>query len=153
MRSSHLAPVVKNLPANAGDIRDMGLISGSGRSPGGGHGNPLQNSCLENPHGQRSLAATVHGVTKNWTRLKRLGRHACTHNLKPSLGSSGQVLALYPRCRFQLCYTRGSLPLCPSPMLRVTAFPLNVCYVKSVSLKGLRALSGQEPSLFSSSYE
>ena len=41
--------VVKNLPANAGDIRDAGSIPGSGRSPGGGHGNPLQYSCLENP--------------------------------------------------------------------------------------------------------
>ena len=47
--------VVKNLPANEGDIRDMGPIPGSGRSPGGEHGNPLQYSCLENPHGQRSL--------------------------------------------------------------------------------------------------
>ena len=41
--------VVKNLPANAGDIRDAGLIPGSGRSPGGGQGNALQYSCLENP--------------------------------------------------------------------------------------------------------
>ena len=48
--------MVKNPPANAGDIRDVGLIPGSGRSPGGGHGNPLQYSCLENPHGQKSLA-------------------------------------------------------------------------------------------------
>ena len=47
--------VVKNPPANAGDIRDTGWIPGLGRSPGGGHGNPLQYSCLENPHGQRSL--------------------------------------------------------------------------------------------------
>ena len=47
--------MVKNPPANAGDIRDVGLIPGSGRSPGGGHGYPLQYSCLENPHGQRSL--------------------------------------------------------------------------------------------------
>ena len=47
--------VVKNPPANAGDIRDTGSIPGLGRSPGGGHGNPLQYSCLENPHGQRSL--------------------------------------------------------------------------------------------------
>ena len=45
--------MVKNPPANAGD---SGLIPGSGRSPGGGHDNPLQYSCLENPHGQRSLA-------------------------------------------------------------------------------------------------
>ena len=48
--------VVKNLPAIAGDTRDLGSISGLERSPGGGHGNPLQYSYLENPHGQRSLA-------------------------------------------------------------------------------------------------
>ena len=47
--------VVKNLPAKARDIRDMGLIPGLGRFPGGGHGNPLQYSYLENPHGQGSL--------------------------------------------------------------------------------------------------
>ena len=41
--------MVKNLPANAGDVRDAGSIPGLGRSPGGGHGNPFQNSCLENP--------------------------------------------------------------------------------------------------------
>ena len=47
--------MVRNLPANAGELRDPGLIPESGRSPGGGNGNPLQYSCLENPHGQRSL--------------------------------------------------------------------------------------------------
>ena len=47
--------MVKNLPANAGDIRDMGLIPGSGRSPGGGHGNPLQYSCLEDRMDRGSL--------------------------------------------------------------------------------------------------
>ena len=47
--------VVKNPPTKAGDVRDAGLILGSGRTLGGGHGNPLQYSCLENPHGQRSL--------------------------------------------------------------------------------------------------
>ena len=47
--ASQAALVVKNLPANSGDIRDMGLVLGSGGSPGGGHGNPLQYSCLENP--------------------------------------------------------------------------------------------------------
>ena len=46
----------KEPPANAGDVRDLGSIPGLGRPPGGGHGNPLQYSCLENPHGQRSLA-------------------------------------------------------------------------------------------------
>ena len=48
--------MVKNPPANAGDTRDAGSIPESGKSPGGGHGNLLQHSCLENPHGQRSLA-------------------------------------------------------------------------------------------------
>ena len=48
--------MVKNPTANAGDIRDTGSIPGLGRSPGGGHGNPFRCSCLENPHGQRSLA-------------------------------------------------------------------------------------------------
>ena len=49
LRASQVVLVVKNLPANAGDIRDAGLIPGSGRSPGEGHDNPLQYSCLENP--------------------------------------------------------------------------------------------------------
>ena len=48
-QASQAALVVKNLPANAGDIRDMGSIPASGRSPGGGNGNTLQYSCLENP--------------------------------------------------------------------------------------------------------
>ena len=52
---SQVLLVVKNLPANAGAVTDVGSIPGSGRSPGGGHGNPLQYSCLENPNGQRSL--------------------------------------------------------------------------------------------------
>ena len=50
-----MALVVKNPPASAGDIRHMGSIPGLGRSSGGGHSNPLQYSCLENPHGQSSL--------------------------------------------------------------------------------------------------
>ena len=55
-RASQVVLLEKNLPVKAGDIRDTGLIPGSGGSPGGGHGNPLQYACLENPHGQRSLA-------------------------------------------------------------------------------------------------
>ena len=54
--ASQVVLVVKNPPANTGDIRAMGQIPGSGRSPGGGHGNSLQYFCLENPHGQKSLA-------------------------------------------------------------------------------------------------
>ena len=64
--------VVKNPPANAGDIRDTGSISGWGRSPGGGQGNPPQYSCLENPMYREAWRATVHGVTKSQIRLKRV---------------------------------------------------------------------------------
>ena len=70
--------VVKNLFANAGDIKDAGLIPGSGRFPGGRHGNPLQYSCLESPRDRGAWRATVHRVTKSWTRLKRLSTHAFT---------------------------------------------------------------------------
>ena len=62
--------MVKNPPANAGDLRDMGAISESGRSPGAGHGNPLQYSCLGNPMDRGAWGTTVHGVTKGWTELK-----------------------------------------------------------------------------------
>ena len=55
-RAFQLALVEKNSSVNVGDIRDVGLIPGLGRFPEGGHGNPLQYSCLENPHGWRSLA-------------------------------------------------------------------------------------------------
>ena len=59
--------VVKNLPVNAGDVRDMGSIPGLERSPGGGHSNPLQYSCLENPMVRGDWQVTVHGVAKSWT--------------------------------------------------------------------------------------
>ena len=70
-----MALVVKNPPANAGDRRDISSISGSGRSPGGGHGNPLWYSCLENPMDRRASRDTVHGVAKSQTRLKLLSMH------------------------------------------------------------------------------
>ena len=58
---------VKTLPANAGDIRDVGWIPGLGRFPGGGHGNPLQYSCLENPMDRGAWQAIVHRVAKSQT--------------------------------------------------------------------------------------
>ena len=67
--------VVKNPPANARAVRDMGSIPGSGRSPGGGHGNPLRYSCLDNHVERKVWWATVHGVTKSWERLNRLSMH------------------------------------------------------------------------------
>ena len=62
--------VVKNLPANVGDIRDVGSIPRSGRSPGRGHGNPLQYSCLENFLDRGAWQATVPRVEKSRIRLK-----------------------------------------------------------------------------------
>ena len=70
-----VALVVKNPPAHAGDIRDVGLIPGSGRSPGEGHGNPLKYSCLENPMDRGAWWATVHRVTQSQTRLRWLNTH------------------------------------------------------------------------------
>ena len=67
-----VALVVKNQPSNAGDIRDTGSIPGSGRSPGGGHGNPLQYSYQENFMVRGVCRATVHGVTKSLTQLKQM---------------------------------------------------------------------------------
>ena len=69
--------MVKSLPADAGDSRDTdtGSIPGSGRSPGGGHGNPLQYSCLENPMDRGAWWATVHNVLKSQTLLKLLSTH------------------------------------------------------------------------------
>ena len=64
-----VAPVVKNLPANAGDTRDMGSIPGSGRSPGRGQGNPLQQSCRENPMDRGAWHATVLETAQSWTHL------------------------------------------------------------------------------------
>jgi len=65
--ASQVVLAVKNLPADAGDIKDAGSIPGSGRSPGGGHGNPLQYSCLENLIERRAWWVTVHGVVKSQT--------------------------------------------------------------------------------------
>ena len=66
-RASQMALVVKNLPANARATGDVGLIPGSGKSPGGGHGNPLQYPCLENHMDRGTWWATVHRITKSWT--------------------------------------------------------------------------------------
>jgi len=79
--ASQVLLVVKNPPANAGDIRDVALIPGWGRSPGGRHGSPLQYSCLENPIDRGAWRATVHGVAKSQTQLKQLSMHADTYIL------------------------------------------------------------------------
>ena len=73
--ASRVALVVKNLTANAGDIRDAVLIPVSGRSPSEGNGYPLQYSYLKNPMDRGGQQATIHRVTKSWTRWKRLSTH------------------------------------------------------------------------------
>ena len=65
--ASQVALVVKNLPVNVGDVRHMGLILGSGRSPGGGHGKPLQYSCLKKPMDRGAWRAMIHRVAKSGT--------------------------------------------------------------------------------------
>ena len=69
LQASLMVLVVKNLPASAGDIRDVGSIPRSGRSPREGHGNPLQYSCLENPKDKGIWWASVHRLTKSQTPL------------------------------------------------------------------------------------
>ena len=76
-RASQVALVVRNSPAKARDIRDTGSIPGSGRSPGGGHGNALQYSSLENPMDREAWQATVHRVAQSQARLKQLSTQ-CT---------------------------------------------------------------------------
>ena len=77
--SSQVALVVKNPHANAGGIRDTGSIPGLGRSPGEGHGNPVQYSCLENPMDRGARRAIVHRASKSWTRQKQLSKHSQTN--------------------------------------------------------------------------
>ena len=69
-RAPQVVLVVKNLPADGENVRDTGSTSGSGRSPGGGHGNPLQYSCLENLMDRGAWLAMVNRATKIQTQLK-----------------------------------------------------------------------------------
>ena len=95
--------MVENLPANTGDIRDVGPIPGSGRSPGGGHSNLLQFSCLENPHGQRSLVSYSPGIAKSQTQLTWPSTHT----------SSGKCcVAVLHKASEQVKVGQSSLTLC-----------------------------------------
>ena len=89
--------VVKNLLADAGDIRDAGSIPGLKRSSGGGHGNSLQYSCLENPRDRGAWWVTIHRIAKSWTQLKQLGisgekRPKCYHQSVGSVAQSCWIL-------------------------------------------------------------
>ena len=98
----------KETACSAGATGDVGSIPGLGRFPRGGHGNPLQYSCLKNPMDRGAWRATVHGVAKSRTWLERLSMHACTEavtglTLKLDFSLSPNILPSYP---FQRC---GSL--------------------------------------------
>ena len=90
LRVSQVALVVKNPSANAEGIRAVGSIPGLARCPGGGHDNPLQYSCLENPIDRGAWWATVHGAAKCQKQLKRFNMQACTHT------TSLKLVAPYP---------------------------------------------------------
>ena len=98
--ASQVTLMVKNLSTNAGDIGDVGSISGLGRSPGE-HGNPLQCSCLENPMDRGAWQATVHWVAKSQTRLKQLSMHTRRHII--TLGTSFLVVLFLGQYQFDLC--------------------------------------------------
>ena len=93
--------VVKNLPASAGDMRDVGLIPGLGRPPGEGHGSPLQYSCLENPIDRGPWRATVHRVMKSQTRLKWLSTHVGTWDCYFQQVVVSRMLTRMPRVGWQ----------------------------------------------------
>ena len=122
--ATQVALVVKNLSVSGGDIRDASSIPGLGRSPGGGHGNPLQYSCLGNPTDRGNWWATVHGVTKKWTWPKQLNTHAkvvlmlycCVFSAQQHYGSK----AMWCCCSVaQLCLTLCNPMSCSTPGLLV----------------------------------
>ena len=96
-----MALLGKSPPANAGDIRDTSSIPGSGRSPGGGHGNPFQHSCLENPMDRGAWRAAVHGVAESDKTVMTMRAHT-----QPSLN-------IIPGIFLQICKDKcasGQIP-------------------------------------------
>ena len=135
-RASQVALVVKNLPANAGDARDVGSIPELRRSPGVGNGNPLQYSCLENAMDSGAWQARVHGVTKSWTQLSDGAHtaHMCEHTQLPYV--AGPQEPLYRKAKKgthadcyhsdgEVCVEYSCFPF-PSPLLPLFLFILNL---------------------------
>ena len=92
-----LSSVVKNFPANAGDSRHASSIPGVGRSPGGGHGNPLQYSGLENPMDRGGWRSTVHGVAQSWTGLNN--NSSCGGPVAAGLREENEYLLIASECQ------------------------------------------------------
>ena len=108
---------VKNPPANAGDIPS---IPGLGRSPGEGHGNPLQYSCLENPHGQRSLAGFYPWDLKDSDTIERLSTH---RHIRVQSGLYGKCVFDFLR-QFCCSFTQSCLTLCDPTDCSTPGFPV-----------------------------
>ena len=117
----------KEPTCNAEDAGDMGSIPGSGRSPGGGHGNLLQYSCLESSMDRGACWATVHGVAKSRTWLKWLSTHAGQHDADPDAHHTGYTgWQVRPVHRPQVtsvfsCWKGGDPPLARTPHLSESA--------------------------------
>ena len=98
--ASQVVLVVKNPLANAGEVRDVGSIPGSGSSPGRGHDNPLQYACLENPMDREAWRAMIHRVAKSQTGLKQLNTYAWIHPVHHlATRSLGEGIAEAERCQ------------------------------------------------------
>ena len=108
--------------AKAGDVRDMGSIHGLGRSPGEGHGNPIQYSCLENPMDRGIRWAMVHRVAKSQTRLKGLSMHANRWCIITAQVAQAQILALLLEVYSLSMYTLAK-PLLDLPSTAMTWGP------------------------------
>ena len=97
--------VVKNSPANSGDIKDVALIPGSGRSPGVGNGNPFQYSCLENPIYREAWQATVLSIAQNQTGLKQLSMYALQFFIYVLISSAHFPITCGHPSHYELLYT------------------------------------------------
>ena len=130
--ASQVVLVVKNLPANARDISDAGSIPRSGKSPGEGHDNPLQYSCLENPMDREAWWATVHRVTKSQTRLKQL---STWHIVNWGIGVCFECISSFLRKPFRflkkyvLSY-KGTTPLSYSSLFGLQGKEVHLCQYK-----------------------
>ena len=136
--------VKKNLPANARDLRDTGLIPGSGSSPGGGNGTPLQKSCLENPMDRGTWWATVHRVTvrHNWSDLAHSTYYANAYF--KGFRASGETLWLSLSLHFCNSETAEAESF-PSMFLLFSALTLTVGIISlsiPASFKGLGLAAG-----------
>ena len=90
--------VIKNLPANAGDVRNAGSVPRLGRSPGGGHGDLLQYSCLENPMDRGAWWASVHGVTNRQTEATRYYYHHHSSMISSTQMKTNKIFPIEKEC-------------------------------------------------------